>query len=103
MVKLEDANGDWIYINPSMVVSLTPVDGHVITRISLMGSDTEDVMGTPDEVHAKLFPGASGFGFTDTEKNEAMLEVLRWAGEAKGPWEDRLRVLARTALGWPLD
>lgn len=101
MVKFENDDGRLVFLKPEAVAAIGPsgIEGYS----SVNAGTFYCIKGTPDEVHAKLFPKASGFGFTDTEKNEAMLEVLRWAGEAKGPWKDRLRVLARTALGWPLD
>lgn len=112
MVKLEDVDGGWLYINPNMVVSLTPVDGHEITRICLTESDMEDVKGTPDEVHAKLFPEVPKRALETYSKREAderrereanvrlVLEYVEECGIGHaGPISPSIVKAARKALG----
>lgn len=113
MVKLETEDGRPVYLSPLQVVAIREHDARQPGQYS-----AEDctamwctsgcfvvVKGTPDEVHAKLFPEERPMGFTLLERNQAMLDVLECVAEAKADdfgnihLPDTAIALARKALG----
>lgn len=102
MVKLEDTDGEALYVNPSLVVLLSASGAEGVTRLCVV-NEIEHVKGTPEEVHAKLFPPAPEFGFTTTERNEAILRVLHAVADMRPlDWRevsDSMKADARKALG----
>lgn len=105
MVKLEELDGEPVLIAPQHVTSIASVRDRV--RIWDVGGKYVDVKGTPEEVHAKLFPevakNADSFGFSVMERNEAMLRVLHAVADKRPlDWKevsDLMKANARKALG----
>jgi hypothetical protein len=104
MVKLELHDGRSLFIRPESVRTITSSGTEGCSSVARQ-TETYTVKGSPDEVYAKLFPVAPGFGFTDTERNEAMLEVLEAVAKVNDEpgvlsvVTTRLVVTARKALG----
>lgn len=96
MVRFENRHGIAVYVTPGEVRTISPHKDDGITVIHT-GDSFFNVRGTPDEVHAKLFP--ERFGFTSTERNEAMLRVLTWASSDNLSVPAYVRDDARKALG----
>jgi hypothetical protein len=114
MVKLEQwhsagGNGKGmvsgiVYVRPEDVISIqTSVYGDATTvRTGVSENSWVVVKGTPDEVHAKLFPPPSGpdFNVARDAKWSDVEQVLDWAaGGFNAPCPTVITALARKALG----
>lgn len=93
MVKLEAENGAVMYINPARTSSVVASAAAGLT-IVVADRMNHTVKGTPDEVHAKLFPPTPAFSDT-----EAARVVLEWAADPRSSWREEIETLARKALG----
>lgn len=106
MVKFEAMSGREVFISPERALAVEHAHNHGTSVIHLGTGINVVVKGTPEEVHAKLFPPVDdGFGMRVTERNEAMLEVLECVAEAKVDDYGHIHLpetavaLARKALG----
>lgn len=74
MVRLENKHGVAVYVTPGEVRTISPHKDEGVTVIHT-GDSFFNVRGTPDEVHAKLFPD-------EALRTMSALSVLRSADEA---------------------
>lgn len=99
MVKLEGKTGGAIYINPETVLLVGVSDDGTGTVVHVGVGIWCTVKGTPDEVHAKLFPEAVDAGF--------MIDVLAWVADSADEKEADIPAdiarRARKALGRTVD
>ena len=64
MVRLENKHGVAVYVTPGEVRTISPHKDEGVTVIHT-GDSFFNVRGTPDEVHAKLFPEKASEVFVD--------------------------------------
>jgi hypothetical protein len=99
VVKLEDSDGLAVFVAPEHVATINAAAGDGYASVWDVGGTHIDVKGTPDEVHAKLFPEHP---VTSATTDDA-LTVLEWVASEEGPdtisLPSRMVTLARKALG----
>ena len=105
MVKLEPLDGMSEFVEPSSVVRIAGIPESWESRnIKAIGSfvymrdgNSIKIKGTPEEVHAKLFPEAEGE--LGEDRREAMWRVLRWVYVDAQFVPEHVKNYARKALG----
>jgi len=108
MVKLEGASGSVVLVNPSTVTLIAEATqaGFSVVHVT-SGVYSATVKGTPEEVHARLFPqevaSASPVAPGVRVASLSALEVLEWVSQCamNGPVvvPDYVVKCARKALG----
>ena len=107
MVRLENKHGVAVYVTPGEVRTISPHKDDGITVLHT-GDSFFNVRGTPDEVHAKLFPASASpihvklSEYQESrakELQEATMRVLTWCCDGKEDLPSYVVDDARKALG----
>ena len=86
MVKLEGASGSVVFVNPSAVILIAEAVPASQSVVHTNGVCSATVKGTPEEVHAKLFPETAEHALEvaarlDAEERQERLRLARWVME----------------------